>query len=63
MKLELTEKIDKAVAKGGHKATNVPLKSSIASQQAYPAGVKYHMYAEVIKNREKDSKNHWNNIY
>lgn len=63
LKLELTEKMDRAVAKGGYKARNVPMKSSSASQQPYPAGVKCHMYADVIKNREADTKNHWNNIY
>ncbi len=63
LKLELTEKMDKAVAKGGNKARNVPLKSSSASQRPYPAGVKYHMYADVVKNHEADTKNHWNNIY
>jgi hypothetical protein len=47
LKLELTEKMDKAIAKGGNKARNVPLKTK--NRQSYPAGVKYHMYAEVTR--------------
>ena len=64
LKLELTEKMDKALQdKVKNKMPRKGKSVQTRNEQQYPTGVKYHMFKEVMEDMEGARKNNWQSIF
>ena len=64
LKLELTEKMDKALQdKVKNKMPRKGKSVQTRNEDQYPTGVKYHMFKEVMEDMEGARKNNWQSIF
>ena len=64
LKIQLTEKLDRKIAKGSkdRNAKKSKYQSNNTTKQ-YPPGVKYHMYKAFMDDNQSSSKNRWKDIF
>ena len=62
LKIELTEKFDKAAQKKAGQKQRQSQSQMAATQSSFPAGAKYHMYREVLDDMNDNRNNYWEKI-